>query len=127
MEYILCNGFSVNNLTKENKGILDLLCKCKKEADDFIYGFLMGAVNENIAVGDYRLHRILERNMLLDEFNGGFENDSVQACEELFKHPVNKQMFSLLTNKINDGTITPMVLFNRHKSQPRAKMLRLLL
>lgn len=127
MTYNLCNGHAVFDLTKENQEILDFLVKYNEEADKFIQ-ILMESVNENIAVSDYRLHRIEQRNMSLEEFENTCSSVGVVlALQELVMHPIKKLEIELLTNKINGGKITVREIFERHKSEKRAKLLRLLL
>lgn len=127
MEYTLFNGQVIYNLTKENKGILDMLCKSNEEADTFTFDYLMDAMHENLAVGEYRIDRIESSNITAIEFESAFSLNVVQACEDLFKHKVTNHMFSLLTNKINCGDLNARKLFERHVAEPTAKLLRLLL
>jgi hypothetical protein len=126
MPYHLPNGEVVMNLTDENKGILNRLIKCCKDADTFVHSFLIYSMNENMAVGDYRVHRIEQRNMSLTEFTNLFLSSQVTAMEELFMKPLRKQENILLTNKIKTGKITPIIIFSKFKEQPRANLLRLL-
>jgi uncharacterized protein YeaO (DUF488 family) len=127
MELVLINGFTVKNLTNENKGILSILIDRLEQADSFIYNFLLDSSNENLAVSDYRVHRLEQYPQQFDEFTEKYSKNQVQALEELFLHPITKQEFLLLTNKIKNGKISLEKLFTEHLKSPRAKMLRLLL
>jgi hypothetical protein len=126
MAYLLCNGFTVLNLTDENKSILDMLIKCVEEADSFIGNFLMCARNENGAVSSYRLHRILERSLSYEEFTFFWSQNRTNCLEQMFLCPVKEFEVELLTNKINDGILTLEKFFHSHKEDPRARLFRLL-
>lgn len=122
----LTNGFIVKNLTKESIKILDFLIKCKEQADEFIFQFLMQSTNENLAVRDYRVHTILKRQLTLKEFVEQWKICIKKALEQMFMCPISKSEVTLLTNKIKDGIITIEDFFHRHKENPRHTLFRLL-
>lgn len=126
MEYCLENGFSVFNLTQQSKLILKFLICSTDEADFFVFNFLISSSNENMAVENYRLHKIIQRNLSLNEFLSAYNLNCREALEELFLSPIREHEFSLLTNIIKDGKITIVKLFEKHKLEPWAKLLRLL-
>lgn len=127
MVYELVNDYFVQNLTNESMIVLSYLISNVIQADNFVYNFLLNSSNENFAVHDYRVHRILEKNLTLDEFINLYSKNEIEALQELFMYPIGEHEFLLLTNKIKCNKITIEKLFSDHKREPRFKLLRLLI
>lgn len=126
-DFVLVNGFTVNNLSCEHKDTLNFLIQNSEQADEFVFGYLMNSRNENLAVINYRDDRILRQNIILDDFLILFKVKPITALSNLFLHPIKEQEFSILLNKINNDKISIEKLFQKHMQYPYAKFLRLIL
>lgn len=128
MNQTLVNGFSVYNLSSESADTLHyLVADSIERADEFIFNHLMQSVNENLAVGDYRVHRVFESQLTKEDFLEKYSQNNRVALNELFMYPIAEHEFSLLTNKMKKGKITIEQLYDMQHREPKAKLTRLLL
>ena len=110
------------NLTAGVYEVIKFLVKDENDFNNFLKHFWLGENRQVISVSNYRQHKILQRNLMFEEFLNLYYENPVKGLGELFMHPVYDVDVDKLEQETVAGRMSLEKLYNLHKDKPLRKL-----
>lgn len=107
-----------------SKTLLCFLIKTKEEFDFFVSTYWASKERQFFSAVEYRMYRIGEKDMTLQEFSDLYKEDKKNALEELFQHPVGSSDVEYFLKKTENSSSCVEEIYCKHKEYPAYRLQR---